>query len=210
MIGGFVDTNKELDYSKLKLLNNILSGMQVNYFFIALMFFIVLWTPVTIMVIFANIEQLTDPGVFVICGIQLLLFLLIPISLKIGKKKNYTNIALNNCKKFQLATNLQQFAEDVEISLKKNIVYKSRLVVATDEYLLLWGEDDTLFNPVIVPREMIIKSDIIYGKKGIYGSNRRINVMGIFVLRNDIKIEALLCGQFEKKALEKLQKCEIV
>lgn len=34
--------------------------------------------------------------------------------------------------------------------------------------------------------------------------------MGVFTLSNDIKVEALLCGQFEKKALIRLEKCRIV
>ena len=56
---------------------------------------------------------------------------------------------------------------------------------------------------------MIIKSEVVYRKKGIYGSNRRTNVMGVFTLSNEIKVETLLCGQFEKKALEKLKQCGI-
>ena len=105
---------------------------------------------------------------------------------------------------------MQKLAEDVDASLNKTIVYKTHLVVATEEYLLLWGDDDTSFNPIVIPRNMIIKSEVIYSEKGIYGSNRRINVIGHFTLSNDVNVEALLCGQFEKKALEKLKQCGIV
>ena len=208
--GDIVNINKKLDYSQLTSFNAILSGMQVNYFFIIVMFFVVLWAPCTIMTILIIIRRLTDPVDFIICGITFFLLLLIPVSIKFGKRKSYIDIALNNCKQFQIAEDMQQFAETVDASLNKAIVYKSHLVVATDEFLLLWGADDTFFNPIVIPRKMIIKSEVVYRKKGIYGSNRRTNVMGVFTLSNDIKVEALLCGQFEKKALEKLKQCGIV
>lgn len=205
-----MNINKELTYSKLTSFDKVLSGMQVNYFFIILMFIVVLWVPVSIMTVLNNIKHLMNPVVFVICGIMLFLFLLIPVSIKWGKRKSYIEVALNNCKKFQISTDWQKLAEDVDASLNKTIVYKTHLVVATEEYLLLWGDDDTSFNPIVIPRNMIIKSEVIYSEKGIYGSNRRINVIGHFTLSNDVNVEALLCGQFEKKALEKLKQCGIV
>ncbi|MCQ2962448.1 MAG: hypothetical protein MJ235_08960 [archaeon] len=205
-----MNINKELTYSKLTSIDKVISGMQVNYFFIILMFFVVLWVPVSIMTVLTNIKHLMNPEVFVICGTMIFLFLLIPISLKLGKKKSYIDIAFNNCKKFQISEDLQQLAEDVNASLRKEIVYKSHSIVATDEYLLLWGDDDTFFNPIIIPRKMIVKSEILYRKKGIYGENRRINVMGVFTLSNGLKVEAILCGQFEKKVLEKLIDLNII
>lgn len=159
---------------------------------------------------FDNHQTFDGSRIFHYMWNNVFLLLLIPVSIKLGKRKSYIDIALNNCKQFQIAEDTQQFAETVDASLNNAIVYKSHLVVATDEFLLLWGADDTYFNPIVIPRKMIIKSEVVYRKKGIYGSSRRTNVMGVFTLSNDIKVEALLCGQFEKKALIRLEKCGIV
>lgn len=53
-----MNINKELTYSKLTSFDKVLSGMQVNYFFIILMFIVVLWVPVSIMTVLNNIKHL--------------------------------------------------------------------------------------------------------------------------------------------------------
>ncbi|MDE6208820.1 MAG: hypothetical protein K2M73_03980 [Lachnospiraceae bacterium] len=70
--------------------------------------------------------------------------------------KNYTKKMLRYCEKYIFKYEGQLSSRDIEESIKKSLMYYSRQLVITKDYILAWCETDALYHPIAVPFNEII------------------------------------------------------
>jgi len=150
-----------------------------------------------------------NPGFLIFLGIAIL-FLLIGILLCAGKaKKDYIKLLLDNTKELNIVMNEDGFLKEINDSLGKNPLYKTKLLIVNEEFFISWGEDDLKFKPVAIPRNII--KDITPTKQNLgYGSMARTNMLLQVTLDNDMKINLLISGAANPGPLNKLLELNIV
>lgn len=153
------DFSRETDPKKLpapflRTLNNTLIYMSGKIFL--KVYDGIVWSFVTAIILFEIFADKLSGNIMallVMIGICILIRFCI---VAVYHLKNYTKNMLRYCEKYIFKYEGQMSSWDIEKSIKSSLLYYSRQLVITKDYILAWCETDALYHPIAVPFNEII------------------------------------------------------
>lgn len=111
----------------------------------------------------------------------------ITLEIMIYRNRDWIPKLVANMDKLEIMTDVSQMLRRIEESLAKDLVFRCSMFLITKDFFVSWGENDTQFRPIAVPREMITGIEIVNETAGAGPSSSRNLVILEMTLQNNSK-----------------------
>lgn len=123
----------------------------------------------------------------VFMGIMIAYSVVITLEILLYRNRDWIPKLVANMDKLGIVTDVSQMLRRIEESLAKDLVFRCSMFLITKDFFVSWGENDTHFRPIAVPREMITGIEIVNETAGAGPSSSRNLVILEMTLQNNSK-----------------------